>query len=971
MTGTDASLATILVKTDQLGGWRSTTSTDIGAKLAVTAKEITIDPTDASQFTYSITEQTYDGDTAVDAAVLTMHVDGKDIAVNWTNGAFNSRNVADVSTATFSGLISSDTNYTITNTSLELGAAGKILAKDLSVNANAQTLIYGADANVQDYTVMGWVSGDEQTDIGAMGIDNASRSGAGKLQVGQAYSFTGTALNAGTNYNVQFTSATVTVNARTLTNDVTFDHTKVYDGTGTVNNISGDLTNAVTGDDITLTKGFEYNSKNVATADKITATAWSISGADSGNYILETFADVTADITKRDLTITATDITNHTYGTAYTLAYTNTTLGTGDKFAGELTIDPADTDKSQSGNYNVGDHTIVRGTLNVVDGSGNDMSGNYNIAFNNGTLNIAKATIEVATVTIADKTYDGTTSGTLTDWTFNSSVANADALTLTGTAVFGTKHAGTAKAASVNGFALSGADGGNYNLTESTFNTTATISKADIGIKLNDASKGCGQADPAFTYSITSGELFAGDSIENITREAGEAIGSYAINGYTLNDGNGGNNYNVTSFTPGTLTIKAKVLKISINDTVFTYNGADQFATEYTQTGLETGDTITNITVESVHDAGTYSISATSVKVMNGEVDVTDEYAITYEKRTGNVTVNKAALTVTATAANKTYGEADPELQYTTSGLFGTDTLSGSLEREAGEDVGTYAITQGTLANSNYHISSYTGANLTITAKEITLDPTKTSEFTYDITAQVYDGDTAVDAAALVMHVDGKNITVSWTSGQFNSKNVLDVSTATFTGLESSDGNYTITNASLVLNAAGKILVRNITVTANAQTKVFGTADPALTYQVTDLVAGETLTGALTRETGENVGAYAILQGTLTNENNTNYNIAYTGSVFTITPARQDAEEVTETKEIKQATEVNGDQYSEGLNRNFSCTMESLQADYLADGRHNLPAPFAASFTELVISQEDRTVHFDFTKADRLTRETP
>src|SRR5205814_7414734 len=56
-----------------------------------------------------------------------------------------------------------------------------------------------------------------------------------------------------------------------------------------------------------------------------------------------------------------------------------------------------------------------------------------------------------------------------------------------------------------------------------------------------------------------------------------------------------------------------------------------------------------------------------------------------------------------------------------------------------------------------------------------------------------------------------------------------------------------------------------------------------LTYQLTSgsLANGDTFSGALTRVTGENAGAYAIQQGTLTA--GTNYALTYVGADLTIT----------------------------------------------------------------------------------------
>jgi hypothetical protein len=83
---------------------------------------------------------------------------------------------------------------------------------------------------------------------------------------------------------------------------------------------------------------------------------------------------------------------------------------------------------------------------------------------------------------------------------------------------------------------------------------------------------------------------------------------------------------------------------------------------------------------------------------------------------------------------------------------------------------------------------------------------------------------------------------------------------------------------------------RPITVTADPQTKVYGDADPALTYAITsgslaytDTQAG-VLSGSLTRVAGETVAGspYAIQQGTLAA--NANYALTYVGDSLSITP---------------------------------------------------------------------------------------
>ena len=78
------------------------------------------------------------------------------------------------------------------------------------------------------------------------------------------------------------------------------------------------------------------------------------------------------------------------------------------------------------------------------------------------------------------------------------------------------------------------------------------------------------------------------------------------------------------------------------------------------------------------------------------------------------------------------------------------------------------------------------------------------------------------------------------------------------------------------------ITVRPITVTADAQSKVYGDSDPTLTYRVTSgsLASGDRFSGSLRRVVGKNVGVYAIEQGSLSA--GSNYAITYASANLTI-----------------------------------------------------------------------------------------
>jgi hypothetical protein len=318
-------------------------------------------------------------------------------------------------------------------------------------------------------------------------------------------------------------------------------------------------------------------------------------------------------------------------------------------------------------------------------------------------------------------------------------------------------------------------------------------------------------------------------------------------------------------------------LSITANNASKTYGTTATFApTAFTSAGLQGGDTITGVTMTSTGavntaNAGTYPIVPSAPVFGTGSAA---NYTITYVD--GVLTVNPAPLTVTATAGNKVYGNLDPTFAYTTGGLLFTDTLAGSLSRAAGENVGSYAIAQGTLANPNYSIS-YTGANLGITARPISISANAV-------------GKTYGSADALTFAVGGSGLAAWDTNATAFTGALTRVAGETVAG-----GPYAITQGTLAANSnynvtgfTGNTLTISpalLGITANGMIKVYGDSEPSTIggYTITSgaLVGSDALSGFLARTAGENVGTYAINQGTL---DNPNYTISYTGANFGITP---------------------------------------------------------------------------------------
>src|ERR1700744_2533127 len=387
-----------------------------------------------------------------------------------------------------------------------------------------------------------------------------------------------------------------------------------------------------------------------------------------------------------------------------------------------------------------------------------------------------------------------------------------------------------------------------------------TISQRAITVTADSQTKNYGDADPALTYQITRGTLVGTDAFTGaLTRAPGENAGSYAITQGTLALNA---NYNLT-YNGANLTIGQRAITVTADAQTKNYGDADPALTYQITSGTLAGTdafpgTFTRAPGENV---GSYAIT-------QGTLALNTNYNLTYNG--ANLTIGQRAITVTANAQSKNYGDADPALTYqiTSGTLAGTDAFTGALTRTPGENVGSYAITQGTLAlNTNYNLT-YNGANLTIGQRAITVTADAQTKnygdadpaLTYQITSGTLAGTDAFTGA--LTRAPGENV-----------------------------GSYAITQGTLSLNtnynltyngANLTISQRAITVTADSQTKNYGDADPALTYQITSgtLAGTDAFTGALTRAPGENVGSYAITQGTLAL--NTNYNLTYNGANLTI-----------------------------------------------------------------------------------------
>ena len=311
-------------------------------------------------------------------------------------------------------------------------------------------------------------------------------------------------------------------------------------------------------------------------------------------------------------------------------------------------------------------------------------------------------------------------------------------------------------------------------------------------------------------------------------------------------------------------------------------------ATEYTYTGSAIKPAVSSVKDgETTIDASEYTVGYNNnTNAGNAAtVTITDNAGgdyIVYGSTT--FTINPASVTLTANSGSVAYDGTEKTVSGFTCSVGGNSvdnlTFEGVSASGSGTNIGDYPVTfTGVTINTtkdtsgNYVVSETVNGTLTITPKPLTITAGSDTKV-YDgtaLTKNTYTSDGLMAGDVI------ESVTI--TGSQTNAGSSYNVPSAAVVkkGNEVVTANYNI----IYNNGTLTITPKTLTVTADAKTKAYGEDDPALTYTSEGLINEDALTGALTREPGENVGEYAINIGTLTAGDN--YTIDYTGASLTIT----------------------------------------------------------------------------------------
>jgi trimeric autotransporter adhesin len=887
----------------------------VTTKADVAKKEITLAGFDAAN-------KVYDGNTVaqiVSSGSLTGVVTNDTVMVGNSGATFDTKNAGTGKTVTLNGVALSGTdagNYSIASTATD---TADIAQKQLTVTgfaAGNKTYDGNTAATISN---AGTLNGVVLSDAGKVALNNTGATFDTK-DAGTAKTVTlnGKTLTGDEAKNYVLADAPVTAQAnidrRALSIAGSVVANKTYDGGTAATVTAGTLSGLVGGETLGATTATgQFADKNAGTGKNVTvaytlvdgvgsitagaptfdgsgnviATApMVVPGAKASNYSLagETLK---ADIAQKQVSITEFAASNKTYD-----GNTTATISNAGKLNGVLEGDAA---KVALTNTGATFDTKDAGTAKTVTLNGKALSGdeakNYVLASDAVTAkaDITKKAITLVGFDAANKVYDGNTTAQIVNSGSLTGVVQNDTVMVSNSgATFDTKNAGTGKTVTLNGVELSGTDAGNYSIAN-TATDTANITQKQLTIAEFAA------ANKVYDGNTTATIANAGKLVGVVEGDTGKvALGNTGATFDTKNAGTGktvtlnGANITGTEAANYTLALTAVTAKADIAKKEITLAGFDaankvydgnttaQIVSSGSLTGVVQNDTVMvsnngatfdnknagtgkTVTLNGValsgSDAGNYSIASTATDT----ADITKK-AITlagfdaankvYDGNTTAQVVNSGSLTGVVTNDTVMVSNNGATFDTKNAGAGKTVTLNGV------ELSGTDA--------ANYSIASTATDTADITKKAITLTG-------FDAANKVYDGNTVaqiVSSGSLTGVVEKDAVTVSNSGATFDNRNAGNGKTVTLNGVALSGtdaGNYSI--ASTATDTADITKRGGVVLTAQDKEKQLGAADPALTFEVTGLVQGDSLTGSLSRVAGETPGFYAINRGTVDNPN--------------------------------------------------------------------------------------------------------
>ena len=592
---------------------------------------------------------------------------------------------------------------------------------NITINGGTVTAIGGVDDSGQGGPGIG--GGESGTGIGNIVINGGTVTAIGKggsAGIGGFRSYSGSA-----GANVTINGGTVIASGSTAEGtgktmdwdtheeiDITYSYTGVAIGGSSYVN-SNNTNNIGQNGNLTLGEGcYLYGGASESPENDLSNYR-----AGAGSYIDDRYLYMTVNSVapKFEQTITVADVTV-TYGDiGKKVTATTDGDGTLSYAVRDGSADYIDVDAS------TGVLTIKKvGTATVIVMAAETDS--YTQATTEVTVTINKANAVPATVTANNRTYDRTDKPLVT--VDNSTLAGGEMQYALGNETEATQPYSTSIPTATN----AGTYYVWYKVVGDSNHNDTTSSKVEVNIKQADVkvtaptainSTYNGKEQALVNAGVTEdGKVFyrlGTDGTWTNTVPTAKNVGEYEVYYYVDGDDNHSDS--------GSAEEPLGSVKVTIAKKTVTVSGITAEGKEYDG---NTGATISteNATLAGLVDGDTLTVAAkgtfSDANAGNGKkvniTDITlggtsvDNYVLAEEGQQKEATANitpKAVTVIPDAGQSKVYGAADPAFKYTAEGIVGEEKLSGALERTAGDSVGEYVYTIGTLdsANANYNVS--------------------------------------------------------------------------------------------------------------------------------------------------------------------------------------------------------------------------------------------------------------------------
>jgi hypothetical protein len=393
---------------------------------------------------------------------------------------------------------------------------------------------------------------------------------------------------------------------------------------------------------------------------------------------------------------------------------------------------------------------------------------------------------------------------------------------------------------------------GDANHTGSNDSKSFTIDKRDVTASISATDKPYDGTDAA---AINNCSLEA--QIANHGVVSPDAVGCSGSNGHFNNKNVGagkqvtagvaltGNqaNYHLTSATAlTTASIGQRNVTATITATNKVYDGTDAATINSCSLDAQSGDhgAVSGDGVGCSGSNGHFNNKnvatgkpVTGDVALTGTVAAVGNYHLTSPTAATTANITKAPLTVKAVDKSKLLGASDPALTYTiTSGsLFGTDSFSGSLTRDPGETVGTYAIKQGTLtAGANYELTFVNGTLLIMYRWDGFLQPINDTAHQIGLDQSVFKAGSTVPAKLELKRADGTVVVAAtapvWLTPLKLNQMSLAVDETVYSDPPDSGSSYRLTGTQYIYNWSTKGLQ------AGYWYRIYAKFDDGQTYSV-------------------------------------------------------------------------------------------------------------------------------------------